>query len=400
MNAILSRFGSHFVSRAKRRSVSLAVVLVLVAGLAAGCGLGSIGSAIDRATKVIDDGINGILARADVWQRTLERVAQDLPGDVAEIVRTEAQNLATRTIAQAGTELMCVTDFYARRAVEALNSLKDLLLGRGAGPEKLPPAFCQVVPASVNLNDAPASWATVTLHGYDLDHTDSGNNLFTVLMQNASGTTTPLTETWIGRTTHYQVTLNLGSLGRTLHDNNIRKLVSSWNNSTVNLPEVVIVPWMPERRTESATLGSTFYMPPHTGGDRDFSTDDDEPTSVRLRGTLTQSGNNIDSRVYMFAREDDPDHTMVEGTSPSARVYTAPSGWTIVGFRPNAEARHFARVTEHGEQQFSRPAGEVIDHFSAFVDRGGDEAGTWTHVIAHWRIIEVTIEETEPEWLR
>ena len=102
----------------------------------------------------------------------------------------------------------------------------------------------------------------------------------------------------------------------------------------------------------------------------------------------------------MFAREDKPDHTMVEGTSPSARVYTAPEGWTIVSFRPSAPSRQTGGVTEHGEQQFPRPGGEVIDHFSAFVDRNGDEAGTWTHVIAYWRIVEVTIEQTAPEWLR
>jgi hypothetical protein len=397
MNAMLSRFGSYLAVRVGHKPMSLAVAFVLVAGLLSGCG---VASAIDRATKVIDEGIASILSRADVWQRTLERIAQDLPGDVSEIVRTEAQNLATRTIAQAGTELMCVTDFYARRAVQALNALKDLLLGRGQGPATLPPAFCQVVPASVNLNDMPSSWATVTLHGYDLDHADGGNNRFAVFMQNASGGNTPLAETWIGRTTHYQVTLNLGSLGRTLHDNGIRKLVASWNNSTSTLPEVVIVPWSPERRTETWTLGSTYYMPPHTGGDEDFSTDDDEPTSVVLRASLNQNGSNIDSQVYMFAREDDPDHTRVEGTSPSARVYSAPAGWRIVSFRPNASARHTGRVTSHGEQQYSRPAGEVIDHFSAFVDRNGDEAGSWTHVIAHWRILEITIEESAPEWLR
>lgn len=397
MKVMFSRFGSYLAARVGRRPVSLAVACLLVAGLLSGCG---VGSAIDRATKVIDEGIASILARSDVWQRTLERIAQDLPGDISEIVRTEAQNLATRTIAQAGTELMCVTDFYARRAVEALNSLKNLLLGRGDGPSKLSPAFCQVVPASVNLNDAPSSWATVTLHGYDLDHVDSTDKLFTVFMQNASGSNTPLAETWIGRTTHYQVTLNLGSQGRTLHNNAIRKLVSSWNNSTIGLPEVVIVPWTAERRTETATLGSTFYMPPRTGGDRDFNTDDDDPTSIELRASLRVNGNNIDSEVYMFAREVDPDHTMVEGTSPTARVYTAPAGWTVVSFRPSAPSRQTGSVTEHGEQVYDRPAGEVIDHFSAFVDRNGDEAGTWTHVIAHWRIIEVTIDEIAPPWLR
>ena len=291
MSAMLSRIVSFISPGVGSKAMTLAVAFVLVAGLLAGCG---VASAIDRATKVIDDGIASILARSDVWQRTLERIAQDLPGDISEIVRTEAQNLATRTIAQAGTELMCVTDFYARRAVEALNSLKNLLLGRGDGPSKLPPAFCQVVPASVNLNDAPSSWATVTLHGYDMDHADSLGNRFTVFMQNASGGNTPLSESWIGRTTHYQVTLNLGSLGRILHNDAIRKLVVSWNNSTGSLPEVVIVPWAPARRTETAVLGSTYYMPPRTGGDRDFDTDDDDPTSIELRASLSQNGNNID----------------------------------------------------------------------------------------------------------
>lgn len=354
------------------------------------------GDSIDRAVQVIDSGIADILARSDSWQSVLQRIANDLPQDISQTIRSDAQNLATRSIAQAGIEFRCNVDFLAQRAVEALRNLKARLLGQA--PAVLPPAFCQVAPAAINLNDAPGRWSSVTFHGYNLDHSDRNGNPLRVLLLNSDGSSSPLAENRIGRTTHYQVTVNLGNMGSTLR--RVSKLVMSWNNSTTSLPQVVVIPWTPARRPETVNMGRTSFMPPHTNGDRDFDTGDNDPTTVILRAEFRQEASSLDNRVFMRARESKGDHTMVEGWSRWSRAYSAPSGWRIVSFRPNAGSSHRANVTVHGQQTYSRPAGEVVNRFHVWVDRNGDEAGTWTRMEVEWRPIEVIIEQTIPDWLR
>lgn len=380
------------------RTISVITLPVMLMFLIQGCG---IKSSIDRAVDTIDRGIADILANSDRWQSTLQRIAQELPSDISELVRNEAQNLATRSIAQAGTEFRCDVDFLSRRATEALNRLKDLLRGGTNPPSTLPPAFCLVAPSSLNLNDSPNAWSVVTLHGYDLDHRDSSGSLLKVLFQNASGVNTPLGEDRIGRTTHYQVTVNLGNMGKTLHQNNIRKVVLSWNNATANMPEIVVIPWAPARRTDGPfTVGVTSYTPPRTRGDADFDIGDDEPTNLILRAQYVLTGSSINSIVYMKANEIEEDYTTVEGWTNWTPVYSAPIGWRIIAYRPNANAEHTTRVTSQGEQIYSRPGGEIVNRFHVWVDRDGDEAGSWTHVDVDWRTLEVTLEQTVPDWLR
>lgn len=134
-----ARFSWIAPSASSRPQVKTALILVmclLVAAFSGGCDI--LKSSVDKAIDVIDKATSGILARSDVWQATLEKLAQDLPSDIAELVRTEAQNLATRTVAQAGTELMCSSDFYARRAVEALTASRRCYATRAKGRRSCP----------------------------------------------------------------------------------------------------------------------------------------------------------------------------------------------------------------------------------------------------------------------
>lgn len=263
----------------------------------------------------------------------------------------------------------------------------------------MPPAFCLTAPDHINLNYMPSSWVTVTLHGYDLDHADAQGNRFGVSLQNASGANTPLPESRIGRTTHYQVTLNLGNLGLTFYQDQIAKLIVTFNNAPGTLPEIVVVPWTAMQRTEHPVLGLTRYTPPKTGGDADFDTGSGDPTSLVVAGYLRVNGVNIESRVYMYAREDGGDHTKVEGYSAWTRAYAPPLGWKVVSYRPNSNPRYERDVTTQGGIEIPCSGGEAAEKFTAYVDHGGNEAGTWTELIAYWRILEVTIEEIEPAWL-
>ena len=216
------------------------------------------------------------------------------------------------------------------------------------------------------------------------------------------GTSIPLEENRIGRSTHYQVTLNLRDLGPILHASKVVKLRAEWKGFDGLLPEAVVQRWQPSRRTERIDIGRTSYMPPKVGpGDRNFGTQDDEHMSIRCEAQIKLNGTSIiESRVHLRAKEERSDWTEVAGWSNWAAAYNAPSGWNILTFRPNQNAVHDANITTHGMHSYSRPGGECVSRFEVWGDRGGDEAGTWTKIEAHWRPLEVEIEESTPNWLR
>ncbi|MEZ5966526.1 MAG: hypothetical protein R3F56_22005 [Planctomycetota bacterium] len=371
----------------------------MILACVAGCGVkAAIDDTIEKAMQLVDNGIKDILADSASWRSTLQRVADQLPADVSEIIRTDAQNLATRSIAQAGTEFRCNVDFLGQRAVAALRRLKAELLG--GDPPPMPPGFCHVVPASIDLKTRPASWSVLTLHGYDMDHLDRGGARVGFALVDKAGRRHPIPEERIGRTTHYQITLNLGDMARELHQRGVRKIVASFDD-LADLPEVVVTPWEPRTRTEAVKVAATDYTPPKVGhGDGDFHTHDDEPMSVDTRAEIRVQPRSIESRVYLHCKEERSDWTEVSGWSSWASAYTAPVNWAILEVRPRAASRHTANITGHGPQQYDRPAGEVATRFQVWGDHGGDEAGTWTRVRVSWRELEVTLKETAPEWLR
>jgi hypothetical protein len=354
---------------------------------------------VEKAVEVIDKGISDITQNSEDWQTILQRVANDLPKKISETIRTDAQNLASRAVATTGVEFRCNVDFLGNRAIQALNRLKALLLNQN--PPPLPPAFCQVVPASIDLKVDPGSWSTTNFYGYDLDNKDTSGNKLKVLLINNQGNVTTLSEDRIGRTTHYQVTLNLGNMARDFYVNKINKLVVSWNNSSEGYPQIVVIPWEAQTKIETKNINATGpYYPPKTEGDADFDTSDEDYTSVTVSGEIKILPTKIQTRVSMYARESVPDHTTVNGSSAWSDVYQSPSGWQIIDVTPKSNSTHNAKVTTHGTLRFDRPGGEIVYYFSAKVDSDGDEAGTWTSVTAYWRSITVTLKETIPSWLQ
>jgi hypothetical protein len=266
-----------------------------------------------------------------------------------------------------------------------------------------PPSFCQVVPDAVDLNATVIGSITrITIFGYDLDHTDPAGNRIQFYLLKGNGEKELIPESRIGRTTHYQLTLNIGDMARTLYEQKVTKIISTWNNQAATYPEVVVIPWLKKEREERVSLGVTSYMPPKIGsGDRDFNTHDDDHMSVDVRGEIMQTNaSTLKCRVYMHAKEERSDWTEVGGFSEWAAAYSAPPGWRIVSFRPGTNSIHTANITTQGGIFYNRPAGEIVTRFQVFGDRGGDEAGTWTHVEVTWRAIEITIEQTVPDWAR
>ncbi|MDH5728033.1 MAG: hypothetical protein OEZ58_03520 [Gammaproteobacteria bacterium] len=403
-----------------------------------GGGLDKIGNSVENATRIIDNGIADIGADSTRWRNVLQEVATNLPSEISETIRIDAQNLVSRSVALSGAELRCNFDFLGARAIGNLQNLKAKLLGKSVRP--LPPAFCQVVPDSIALRVKPERWETITLYGYDLDHEaasvsgpgnatllkkdialasiplrktrvdpklttiksiDEKARLIHFYLQTTDGNYYPIHETRIGRTTHYQITLNVADLAKELYEKDIAKIVSFWGSSAKGMPEIVIGSWQPRQRRFDIPASTTYYMPPNTAGDADFHTGTGKHMSVDVRGVLDISDTSVKSRVYMKAKEERSDWTTASGWSNWGTIFTPDKGWKIVDVNPKASSKQTANIDDHqNPKTYNRPSGEVVTRFTVRGDRKGDDAGVFTDVNVQWRTLSVLVEEEAPEWLR
>lgn len=379
--------------------VSAAIVCVIAGlGLCLAHGCGDAMSAVDKAVAEIDRAISDIETGSASWQSTLSGLADKLPKDVQGTIRTEVQELASRSIAAAGVEAKCTGDFFSRRVVGHLRAIRAKLLNQPI--EVLPPAFCQAVPDALDMHLTSERRPKITLTGYDFDALDkSGKPMAVTLISDKTNKRFPLEEARIGRTTHYQVTISTSGadFSKFIRDNDISKIAISWDGKSDGLPQILVVPWTPaKQQIRSKPLGEYRHMPPHTHGDRDFDTHDNEPTSVTLKAESRFNARLIEVRVYMKAREDQPDNTTVEGWSDWKVAYKAEAGWNIKSVSPIGTATTSFKVSNHNLQRPTLPQGEVAVRFEANVDRDGDDAGVFTDVRAFFAPVNIELEEASP----
>lgn len=376
-------------------------VLFLFTGIfTSGCDLGSRAdraiSGIEKLEADLDRGISTIANDNTRWRSTLQELASVIPDEVQSTVRVELQQLANRSIATAGTEIRCNVDFLAHRAIEGLRRVKALL--RNRDPEPLPPEVCQVSPATLDMNIERPRRVDVSINGYDMDHVDSeGRPLRFVYVSDAQNRTFPFPEGRIGRTHHYLITLNTSGadFDQFSYHNQINKIRAEWGDRS-EPPEIIVTRWEPRRIERTAPLGSVDHMPLHTHGDGDFDTDDDEETDVNLAAETRQEDNRILVRVYMKARERDPDNTTAEGWSEWRVAYEAPAGWQIRSVNRLGRSDASFTATSHQLRTSTLPQGEIADRFETWVDRSGDEAGSFTRTQVFLRPVEVVLEEIPP----
>jgi hypothetical protein len=380
---------------------ALVAMLMTTLWIATGGGCGkvdAINNSIKDAVAQIDKAIDLIKHDSSKWQQALADLSTNLPKDVQSTIRVEVTQLAERSVAKAGIEFRCNVDFFGRRAVQALERLKQKLLGTKE-PAPLPPSFCQVSPTTVDLKLPAERRGTLELSGYDMDLTDAAGRLVQFVMENAGGAQAPIPERFIGRTTHYLITLNSGDaeLARELRRFNAAKIKVSWGGTTKGLSEILVRQWTPNRRTETLTMGDLTFTPPKVGrGDADFDVDHNDPMDVTVKGEAKLEGNTIKVRVYMHAKEPRDDWTEAMGWSGFTTAYTAPSGWKILSASPLSTSSKSGRITQHGVHTWKLPQGELVTRFDVYGDFDGDEAGTRTRVIATFNSVRVELEELPP----
>ncbi|MGB8194608.1 MAG: hypothetical protein WCF67_21935 [Chitinophagaceae bacterium] len=379
-----------------RNLLLLAGVLVLFSGKCVDTQ--PIKDAVEIAADVIDKGIEDLQSESSNWQQILVRVSEQLPKDVSEIIRVDAANLAKNAISATGVELRCNVDFLRNRAKDALTNLKNKLLGKPY--KKLPPNFCQVVPAFVDLNIDPVKWSNIAIYGYDLYAKDESDKMVQVGILADNGTVSYLPENRIGRTSNYELTLNLAGMANRFFNEKIVKLQLQYDNNKSGYPEIVVNEWRAQtRQVANVEVNQMSFTPQQNcGGDGDFDTGSGEPMTVTLKSELQVQENDILGRVYMHAREDHPDNTCVQGWSEWRTLYNAPAGWKITAVTPRTQSPYNTKITEHGEKRFSLPAGESVTYYYVKGDRDGDEKGTYTSVRVVWGKLNVSLVQKAPNF--
>ncbi|MBA4852986.1 hypothetical protein [Emticicia sp. BO119] len=335
----------------------------------------------NNTAALIDDAIDEITHESESWQATLQELSDKLTDEAQSTIRTEVENLATRTIAAAGSEIRCNVDFLGARVIQALQRIKAELLKKPV-PERNP-AICQVIPTAIDMNLTPNRRNKVDISGYDFD-----NQPLKLYMISSTNQITDVTYA-INRLSHYHLVLNLGSNGVMLNETSSR-LVLEYKNSQLS-SIAVTQPVIPDCKEEEISFSPDVitFVPPHTRGDREY---DGHGPNVTARVNVYVDNNTIKAKIYMRARETKSDWSTAEGSGVFT-IYTAPSKKRILSIVSDKETNTNYIDSGHSEDFFEKGSGELVKRFAFVGDTDGDEAGTRTRVKVSFNRVVVKLKE-------
>ncbi|WP_310554842.1 hypothetical protein [Flavobacterium sp.] len=362
------------------------IIYIILITLFSGCNLfktiGEIPNTVNKTENLIDDAIAEISNQSSSWQTTLQDLEGKLVGDAQSTVRTEIQNLASRTIAAAGAEFRCNSDFLGARVIQGLQRIKARLLNQPI-PE-LRPVFCSVIPQEITMSLAPDRRNKINISGYDFD-----NQPNLKLFLHSNGRKTDLSQ-FINRITHYEIVLNLGNNGLVLN-NASDKITLEYNNQELSsIP--IIQPQIPTCIVEDYQIPTATYtlVPAHIQGDKDFF---GHGPRVDCDVKATIEGNMIKVRVFMKAQETAFDNTKAEGTEVYT-LYTAPSNRRILSIVSDDSSSQSYTDGNLEDDYFQQGSGEFVKRFVFTGDTAwGGESGTKTKVVVELNRLSIRLQE-------
>lgn len=143
------------------------------------------------------------------------------------------------------------------------------------------------------------------------------------------------------------------------------------------------------REEHSFTPSAITFIPPHTGGDKDFG---GNGPNVNASVRIYIEGNNVKAEIYMKAKETKSDWTTAEG-STTKTIYTAPSNRTIEAILSPLNSGGSYIDNNHNDDIFQMGYSELIKRYAFTGDTSGDEAGTKTKVVASFNAVRVRLKE-------
>lgn len=365
-----------------KKLITTSVLICLIVG----CGLkrtiqDTTQDLTNNTVAMIDDAIDEITHESESWQVTLQELEDKLTDEAQSTIRAEVQNLATRTIAAAGSEIRCNVDFLGTRVVQALQRIKAELLKKPI-PERNP-AICQVIPTAIDMNLTPNRRNKVDISGYDFD-----NQPLKLYLISNTNEKTDVTYA-INRVSHYHLVLNLGSNGILLNETSGRLVLEYKDNQLSSI--AVTQPVIPDCKEEEISFSPDIitFVPPHTRGDREY---DGHGPNVMARVNIYVDNNTIKAKLYMRARETKSDWSTADGSGVFT-IYTVPSKKRILSIVSDKETDTNYIDSGYSEDFFEKGSGELIKRFAFIGDTDGHEAGTRTRVKVTFNKVVVRLKE-------
>ncbi|GLI01040.1 hypothetical protein [Phytohabitans aurantiacus] len=363
--------------------------------------LGGCGARVDvgaETRRLLDDAITKLTNQSGDWRQVMETTVQKLPKDAQSLVRTELNDLLSRSISAAGSEIRCVIDFVGQRALHGLIRLRAQLLGQEA--PLIRPTFCSGTPDNIpmaDFNANPSRFPSIQVHGYDLDTQPE----MQVLLTDNDGTVSDVTRSPSGTSRlshqgHYKIVISLGANGVRLSATS-QQISIVWNGGERKWEIPVSQPNNPPCRIRDVFLDSIGIKEVRASldtGDPEFGVN--RPL-VSAGANLTNRGSHVDAEVWIQATEANNGDTAGSGRSIFT-IHSAPTGWRVHRIvTPSSDTIDTYRDTTWEVDERLRPGNGPVSLFQLWGDTHGwdvePERQDGTRVVAHFR--RVHLEEIQ-----
>lgn len=376
-----------------KRNYPASILLIALLLAPAGCGLLNRIKSIDttaqdattKATNALNDAIAALTAESASWQQVLTETRDKLTDEAQKTIRIEVQDLLSRSIATAGGEFRCNTDFIGGRVRQSLEHLRAKLLHQDLPP--LEPGLCQVVPPAVEKALVPQRVNQIQYFGFDL----KPSPMLAFFLEERGGARIPVTQ-FANVATNYTMTVIFGGNGVQLSDRSDR-IVMEFNGKPVS-SVAIIQPQTPvcTTRTVTVPLADDSIVPRKTGsGDNDF--DGNGPrVSGRVRVDFTADG--LFTTLAMSARETQSDHTAASGTIRK-KVWQPDPGFRIdqvLLAEPESKASYVDN--NWAVDSFPGGSGGPVNRFEFIGDKEGSDVGS-AKMTVKYNPIRVVLAETK-----
>lgn len=373
--------------RCRKLIFALGVVVCGMANMGTSCNVVGdlpqhIDSDVDQALAVVNQGITDLGNNMADWKNILQGMESKLASDAQTSIRNEIANLVSGSIGVANAGIFCSADFIGERLIQALERIKAKLLNQKVS-ESLSPATCEASPSGIEYehwqhNGIPK----VDLFGYDLEAP--------LKLQLLDGNHTKDVTFALSRTSHYQVTINLGSNGVPLDASSKKIELLSGTKLITAIP--VIQPVTPVCQTKTVPFKGEpiTFTPPHVGsGDNDFV---GHGPKITTRLTLSVKGDGVDFSLFMDARETKSDWTEVSGKK-SGTFYTPEHGWKVESVTPDHSEDSFT-YSDGDHQPVTRyPGSGPVAYIKYIGDTEGDDVGRTGETI-NFKQVDIELVQT------
>lgn len=224
------------------------LLFLLLSGALVSCDFSrSIQQTTDKAISTLQNAISALERQSGAWQGTLTNLEKDLVAQGQSTLAHEVQDLAARGIATGGVELRCNADFVGTRMRQGLQRLLAKLQRKP--PPPLVPAFCQVVPTTVDLSLRPDRLKEIDFYGYDLDA--ANEHALRISVEQKDGRLIPVPASKLATPTHYLTTINVSVTNGVSFDSNSERIVIKAGNQLLSTLHIL----QPPPRTACGALG-------------------------------------------------------------------------------------------------------------------------------------------------